>query len=193
MNCKNISAVVLAAGQSSRLGKIKQLLPWRETTLLEYTLDCIRESGIEDIVLVLGAQAEIIKNTINNSGLRIVVNGSWQTGKASSIRAGLNVISPGSEGVMIFLCDQPYLTSDLIKTIIQTGNDAKENITAPAVGEQIINPVLFKKEVFSEFYLLQGEEGGKNLFKKHVVQSVPWEDERILLDIDTPDDLQKLS
>lgn len=193
MSCKKISAVILAAGQSERLGSPKQLIPWQGTTLLDYTINCIRESGIEDIVLVLGAHAEKIKKTVNLGELRIVVNVGWQTGKAGSIRAGINAISPSAEGVMIFLCDQPYLTSDLIKAIIQAENDTKENIIAPVIGEQIINPVLFKKEVFSDFYLLQGEEGGKNLFKKHPVLRVPWQDARILLDIDTPDDLEKLS
>ncbi len=192
MNCKNISAVVLAAGQSSRLGKPKQLLIWHGTTLLEYTLDCIRESGIEDIVLVLGAQAEIIKSAINNRGLRIVVNAGWQTGKAGSIRAGLNAVSQDVEGVMIFLCDQPYLTPDLIRAVLQAGSQTSANITAPVVGEQVINPVLFKKEIFYDFLLLQGEEGGKKLFKSHHIQRVPWKDERILLDIDIPDDLKNL-
>ena len=192
MNCKNISAVVLAAGQSARLGKLKQLLLWRGKTLLQYTIDCIQASGIEDIVLVLGAKADTIKNIINYRGLRIVVNAGWQTGKASSIRAGMNAILPNAEGVMIFLCDQPYLTSDLVSAVLQTANQTSADITAPVVGEQIINPVLFKKEIFSDFYLLQGEEGGKKLFKNHSIQRVPWKDERILIDIDTPDDLKNL-
>ena len=193
MNCSKISAVILAAGQSERLGSPKQLIQWQGTTLLDYTIGCIRESGIVDIVLVLGAHVEKIKKAVKLSDLRIVVNASWQTGKAGSIRAGVNAISPDAEGIMIFLCDQPYLTSDLIKAILKVGKDSKENIIAPVVGEQIINPVLFKKEVFSDFYLLQGEEGGKNLFKNHSIRRVPWKDTRILLDIDTPDDLEKLS
>ncbi len=193
MSCKDISAIILAAGKSARLGKPKQLLPWQGTTLLGYTLSCIQKSGIEDIVLVLGAYAEEIKKTININDLRIVVNTSWQTGKASSIRAGLNAISKDAKGMMIFLCDQPYLTSELIKAILQVEMDLNTPIIAPVIGEQIINPVLFKKEVFSDFYLLQGEEGGKNLFKEHTIQRVPWKDTRILLDIDTPDDLDKLN
>ncbi len=193
MNCKSISAVILAAGQSARLGEPKQLVPWQGTTLLDFTISAIQQSGIEDIVLVLGASASEIRKTINNPRLRIVYNASWVTGKASSIRAGVNAISSTSTGALIFLCDQPYLSSDLICSIVQAGDSSNADIIAPTVGEQLSNPVLFKKRIFPAFYTLQGEEGGKNLFSKHEVQRVPWKDERILLDIDTQEDLKKLT
>ncbi len=193
MNCKHISAVILAAGQSARLGKPKQLIPWQGTTLLDFTISVIQQSGIEDIVLVLGAISEEIKKTLNIQQLRIVYNASWATGKASSIRAGLNAISSASTGVLIFLCDQPYLSADLICNIIQAGDSSDVDIIAPAVGDQLSNPVLFKKRILPAFYTLQGEEGGKNLFSKYKIQRVPWTDERILLDIDTQADLKKLT
>ncbi|MGV8027341.1 MAG: NTP transferase domain-containing protein [Anaerolineaceae bacterium] len=193
MNCKQISAVILAAGQSARLGKPKQLIPWQETTLLNFTISVIRQSGIEDIVLVLGASAEEIKKTLNNQQLRIVNNLSWATGKASSIRAGLNAICSEATGVLIFLCDQPYLSTDLICSILQAGDSSEADIIAPIVGDQLSNPVLFKINIFPAFYTLQGEEGGKNLFSKYTMQRVPWMDERILLDIDTQEDVEKLT
>lgn len=188
-----ISAVILAAGQSARLGEPKQLVPWQGMTLLDFTISVIQKSGIEDMVLVLGASADEIRKTINKHQLRIVYNVSWATGKASSIRAGLNAISFTSTGALFFLCDQPYLSSDLICSIVQAGDSSNTDIIAPAVGDQLSNPVLFKKRIFPAFYALQGEEGGKNLFLKYEVQRVPWKDERILLDIDTQEDLKKLT
>jgi len=145
------------------------------------------------MVLVLGASADEIKKTINTQQLRIVNNISWATGKASSIRSGLNAISSASTGVLIFLCDQPYLSTKLICSIIQAGDTSGADIIAPAVGDQLSNPVLFKKRIFPAFYTLQGEEGGKNLFSKYTMQRVPWTDERILLDIDTQKDVEKLT
>jgi molybdenum cofactor cytidylyltransferase len=193
VNCKEIAAVILAAGQSARLGTPKQLIPWQGTTLLEFTISEIQQSGIEDIVLVLGAHADEIKKIINNQQLRIVYNYSWPSGKASSIRAGLNTISPSSNGVLFFLCDQPYLSSELICKIIQAGDSSTADIIAPAVGDSLSNPVLFFKRIFPAFYTLQGEEGGKTLFSQYTIQRVPWEDDRILIDIDTQADLEKLS
>lgn len=192
MNCNQISAIILAAGQSARLGTPKQLLPWQGGTLLDFTVSTIRDSGIDDIVLVLGSNAELIKKSLNKPALRIVYNASWKSGKASSIRAGLNAISRAAEGVLIFLCDQPYLTAELIQKIIRAGESSPADIIAPAIGEQLINPILFKRRTFSAFLTLQGEEGGKNLFSCYPLQRVEWGDARLLWDIDTPEDMQKL-
>lgn len=193
MNCKQIAAIILAAGGSIRLGTPKQLIPWQGMTLLNFTIATIKESGIEEVVIVLGASADVIRTSLKDTQLRIVVNAGWQTGKASSIRAGLNATPGTAKGVLIFLCDQPYLSAELIHKIIQAGEESEAKIIAPAVGEQLSNPVLFKKEILSAFYTLQGEEGGKNLFTRYPMQKVPWKDKRILLDIDTQDDLGKLA
>ena len=192
MNCKEISAIVLAAGESSRLGKPKQLIPWQGKTLLGYTIQKIRKSGIEDIVLVLGAYSQVITNTINIIGLRIVNNPLWKTGKASSIKAGLSCISTESKGVIIFLSDQPFLSTRLITELINASSNPEAEIIAPQIGNRLANPVLFKKEVFHAFETLMGEEGGKNLFDKFNMYRIPWKDARILKDIDTMDDLSNL-
>jgi molybdenum cofactor cytidylyltransferase len=192
VNCKQVSAILLAAGQSARLGKPKQLIPWQGTTLLNFTIKTILESGIKDIVLVLGAHTEEIKKTLNCSALRIVNNISWTSGKASSIRAGLNAISPATEGILIFLCDQPYLSVELIMSILHAGETSTADIIVPAVGERLGNPVLFKKRVFPNFCTLQGEEGGKKLFPRFPLERVNWRDVRILQDIDTQEDVQTL-
>lgn len=192
MNSKNPTAILLAAGSSSRLGRPKQLLPWRGTTLLGYTLQQINLSNIENIILVLGANAETIENSLDLAKLRIVYNPAWETGKASSIQCGLNAIQEECSQMMFFLCDQPFLTSELINTVIQTANTTDAEIIAPTVGEVIINPVLFKKKTFSAFNSLKGDQGGKCLFDQFPMQLVNWRDDRILVDVDTCDDLKNL-
>jgi len=194
VNYKNISAVILAAGESSRLGTPKQLIPWRGMTLLTYTIQQIEDAGINDIVVVLGAFAEKIKKTINNEQLRIVINNQWASGKASTIRTGINAVPKDKQAAVIFLCDQPYLSSDLIRTVIENGESALEaDIIAPRVKSQICNPVLFKRTTFNAFNALQGEEGGKQLFSRFKMQTFLWQDERILLDVDTVDDLKNMN
>ena len=192
MNSSNPTAILLAAGSSSRLGSPKQLLPWRGTTLLGYTLQQINQSYIENIILVLGANAEKIENTLDLARLRIVYNPAWETGKASSIQCGLSPIQEECSQVMFFLCDQPFLTSELINTVVHTAQTTNAEIIAPTVGEVIINPVLFKKKTFPAFHALKGDQGGKCLFDQFPMQLVDWLDDRILLDVDTCDDLKNL-
>jgi molybdenum cofactor cytidylyltransferase len=194
VNCKAISAIVLAAGESSRLGTPKQLVPWQGTTLLEYTLQQIRTAGLDEMVLVLGAFAEPIQRTINKDQLRIVTNDLWPSGKASSIQAGLNAVSKEQQAVIIFLCDQPYLTAELIERLVEeAASHEQAHIVAPRIAEQICNPVFFRSTTFKAFTHLQGEEGGKQLFSQFSMHTFPWGDERIAWDVDTVQDLQKLS
>jgi len=192
VTCKPISAILLAAGGSNRLGKPKQLIPWRGTTLLNYTISEIEKSGITDIILVLGASAETITESLINSQLRIVINTNWRSGKASSINAGMKALDAETECVMIFLCDQPYIYAKLINRLLKAGQGSQAAIIAPGVDGKPGNPVLFKKSTFEAFSKLHGEEGGKKLFNKFKMELIPWRDERILLDMDTLEDLQHL-
>jgi len=192
VNYKQISAILLAAGKSERLGTPKQLIPWQGTTLLEFTFTTIQRSGFEDIIVVLGAYAELVKQKINTHNMRIVYNAAWESGKASSIRAGLNAISTNAEGVMIFLCDQPFLSRELIRKIQEAAGESTAEIIAPKVAERWSNPVFFKKKAFPSFYILKGEEGGKDLFSRYTMKAVLWSDLRILYDIDTVQDIEKL-
>ncbi|NMC47748.1 MAG: nucleotidyltransferase family protein [Chloroflexi bacterium] len=192
MICKHLSAIVLAAGGSSRLGRPKQLIPWRGTTLLNYTIAEIEKSGITDILLVLGASAETVQNSINNRKLRIVINSNWKSGKASSIKAGMDELDAEIEGAMIFLCDQPYISAALIRCLLKAGHGSQASIIAPGVHGKPSNPVLFKNDTFQAFSSLKGEEGGKKLFDQFAMELIPWHDERILMDVDTLEDLQRL-
>ena len=193
VSCKRFSAIVLAAGGSSRLGKPKQLIPWRGTTLLSYTIAEIEKSGMRDIILVLGASSEAIQNSIDNKGLRIVINPNWKSGKASSINTGINVLDAETEWAMIFLCDQPYISADLVKCLLKAGQGSQASIIAPDVNGEPSNPVLFKNNTFKAFSELKGEEGGKKLFEQFKMELIPWQDERILMDVDTLEDLQHLN
>jgi len=184
---------VLAAGESSRLGTPKQLVPWQGTSLLEYTLQQIRDAGLDEIVLVLGAFAELIQKSLKKEQLRIVINDLWPSGKASSIQAGLSAISEEQQAVVIFLCDQPYLTAELIEKVIDEAEKHEQAfIVAPKIAQQICNPVLFRSTTFKAFDHLQGEEGGKQLFAQFSMHTFNWGDERIAWDVDTVQDLQKL-
>ena len=169
------------------------MVPWQGTTLLGYTLQQIQAAGLDDIVLVLGAFAESIQKAINKKQLRIVINNLWSSGKASSIQAGLSAVSEEQQAVIIFLCDQPYLTTELIKKVIRKAEKKERaDIIAPMVAQQICNPVLFKRNTFHAFQYLQGEQGGKQLFSQFKMHTFNWSNERIALDVDTVQDLQKL-
>ncbi|HET8638535.1 MAG TPA: nucleotidyltransferase family protein, partial [Acidobacteriaceae bacterium] len=127
---KRVSAVVLAAGRSSRMGEAKQLLRVGEQTMLERTLENVRASRVDEVALVLGASADEIRWAIPASlleGVRVVVNEDYASGMASSLRAGLAAVDPESNGALIVLADQPLVRPETMNEIVERycGSDAE--------------------------------------------------------------------
>ena len=133
MNQSNIGAIILAAGASTRLGTPKQLLKYGGKTLLQRSVDAATASGAYPVVLVLGANADMIKKEIESKKVQIVVNAGWHEGMASSIRCGIKSIlelNPMAEGVIMVLCDQPHVTSDLLNGLMMTYRQTGKLIVA---------------------------------------------------------------
>jgi len=187
-----IAALVLAAGESNRLGIPKQLIKWKDQTLIEYIINLIKGTSLSPILVVLGAHREKILNVIRNTGISIIINNKWQEGKASSIRIGINTLTKDVDAVIIFVIDQPYLNKEIIDSIIDIYMQKKSLIIAPQINGIFINPVLFDRVIFEELKLLKNNEGGSTLFNKFLVEVLPLLDERILIDVDRLEDLTKL-
>src|ERR1700761_9214604 len=116
-----VSAVVLAAGASPRMGRAKQLLPLGGATILAHTLENVRSAAPEEIVLVLGASAEAIRRQLPQplaEGLKITVNHAYAQGMASSLREGLSAVDPRNNAALIILGDQPFLQPRTLRQII---------------------------------------------------------------------------
>jgi molybdenum cofactor cytidylyltransferase len=186
------AGVILAAGGSSRFGQPKQLLPWRGQPLIRHVALTAIEAGLQPVVVVLGSFASEIEPVIKDLPLQIVINSDWRTGVSSSIIAGLRNL-PQNIGAAIFLqADQPQIPSRLIEYMVEEHQKSLYPIIAPRIGGQRGNPVLLDGSVFPGLLSLEGDIGGRALFQRYPPQWVEWEDAKLLLDIDSPEDYQKL-
>lgn len=165
----NTAVLILAAGNSSRLGKPKQLLDLGNTTLLQHTIEETLKLPCDLRVLVLGAYQEDIRAKLNSSNITILENRDWETGMASSIRVGLSwlVEHHDPDQVLILLCDQPFLDHKLMGSLIAQKSKGNKGIIGSAYGGTVGVPVLFDRKYFPELMALNGKEGAKKLVKKY--------------------------
>jgi molybdenum cofactor cytidylyltransferase len=192
-----VSAIVLAAGTSTRMGRAKQLLPLGGTTVLAQTLDKVRSARVAEIILVLGASAEAIRQQLPPSlldGLKVVVNQAYGKGMASSLREGLAALDQRSDAALIILGDQPFIRPQTLGQIMDGYRRSRAKIVIPSYQGNRGNPVLLDRSVFSEVMALEGDVGCRAIFGSHLdaILKVEVEDKGVLLDIDDQDDYERL-
>ncbi len=190
---ENTAGVLLAAGSASRFGQPKVLLDWHGKTLLRHIAEIALQAGLSPVIVVAGAEVEQIRAALADLPVRIVENTEWLRGQSTSLQAGLNAISPAHAGSAIFLLgDQPFVPPDLLYQLCAEHLKILAPIVAPRVNGQRANPVLFDRSTFPELLTLQGDQGGRKLFDRYSPHWIEWEDARLLEDIDTPEDYQRL-
>jgi molybdenum cofactor cytidylyltransferase len=192
-NKSGVSAVVLAAGMSRRMGTPKQLLPIDGETILERTLQNVRASNVDEIVLVLGHAAESIERTIAAADVKLVRNPAYQQGLGTSLRAGLTAVNANARAALIILADQPWVSSETLDRLIASHQESKQQIIIPIYRGFRGNPVLLDRSVFPEVQALEGDVGCRAVFGDHTenILKLEVDDPGILLDIDSRDDLEK--
>ena len=183
--------VILAAGSSSRLGKPKQNLVYQGRTLLQKAVETAVASVCKPIIVVLGANAENIKPTIQKKEITILYNADWAEGMASSVRCGIEELkksSPDVSSVILMLCDQPFADTGLLNAMVEKQLKLSPGIVACGYNDTIGVPVLFENKYFDELLLLKGQEGAKKLLLKYkgLVSSIPFALGSV--DIDTVED-----
>lgn len=187
--------IILAAGNSSRLGRPKQLLEYKETTLLKNTISEALKVENSFVILVTGSNNNLIEKELNSSEISIAFNSEWESGMSSSIIKGIQEVlylNSDCESCILTVCDQPFVTSSVFENLMKESERAKKGIAASAYSETLGTPVLFHKKYFEELLELKGQEGAKKLIKKYAedVASVLFEKGNI--DIDTEEDYEKL-
>jgi molybdenum cofactor cytidylyltransferase len=192
MNDTPVAGIILAAGSASRMGQPKLLLPWMGEPLICHAARTALQSGLDPLVVVTGAGAEGIQNALAGFDVTLVHNPDWQSGQSTSVRAGILALPAQVEAVFFLLGDQPFVSPDLIQSLKQKFLETSPHILAPFVGDKRSNPVLFSREIFEVLCQLQGDAGARSIFKQYPPESMQWGDERILFDIDTPEDYQRL-
>lgn len=191
---RRVAAIVLAAGTGARMGEhVKQLLPWRGKTLIENAIELATQASVNETLVVLGARAERLRPLVEKSTARVVLNRLWEAGQASSIRAGLNALSPQIDAAIFINADQPRLTSVVIDAILQRYRQTDAAIIAAEYAGRRGSPVLFDRKHFDELANLQGEMGGRELLAKYQIERVEFADARMGIDVDTLDEYEKLT
>lgn len=170
-NKPNISIVILAAGASSRMGSPKQLLKWGKGSLLNHAVKTVLEVGTSEVIVVLGANYELITKEIQHHPITILKNEDWKLGLGKSIACSTeHVLKSNSktQGILITLADQPLINSDYLKKMIQVFTPCKRQIIATAYGEEKMGvPVLFDNLYFKELTKLSDDKGAKVVLKVH--------------------------
>ena len=187
---KTVAGIVLAAGGSSRFGSPKQLLPWRDSTVINSVVRTAIDTGLAPVVVVLGANAELIEAELPD-GCVLVKNDAWSSGQSSSLRAGLLKLPEEVDGLLIMLGDQPQVNPHFCDSIVQRGLESGK-ITIPYVNDRRANPVYFPKHTLSRLQYVSGDQGGRAVFSEFQVELLPWLDDCMAMDIDTPEDYEKL-
>ncbi len=185
--------IILAAGGSSRYGAPKQLLDWRGQPFVRAVAKTALEAGATQAIVVTGAQAERVEAAVQDLPLAIVRNEAWESGQGSSICAGVQALSAETGSAIFLLADQPQITVSVIRSLMEIHAAGLFPVVAPLVlNERRANPVLFDKVTFPDLLNLRGDVGGRAIFSKFPVEFMPWHDDRLLLDVDEPEDYRRL-
>jgi molybdenum cofactor cytidylyltransferase len=187
-----LSAILLAAGESKRMGKPKQLMPLGKHTLLEQAIDNLLDSSVDETIVVVGHQAEEIAKAIAGRPVKIVINPDYRQGMSTSIIAGLILADPRSQAVMLALGDQPLVASRTINQLIEAFNSHNKGIAVPTYQGRRGHPIIFGIRYKAELLKLKGDIGGREIIRDHPddVLMVPVDSESVVSDIDTREDYQ---
>ena len=192
---KTYGIIILAAGNSSRLGQPKQLLQYQNKSLIRHVAEAAVSAIGSPVIIVTGSVQNQIADELQELSVHFVQNNEWQEGMASSIRIGINELSKinsQTEGVILAVSDQPFVTSELFLDLIQKAETSENSIVACSYQNTLGTPVLFPKKYFDSLLALNGAEGAKKLLKRfqNDVVSIlfPLGD----IDIDTQEDYRRL-
>ncbi len=189
-----IYGLVLAAGESQRMGRPKLLLPLGEETVIENVLNKIKASKLTGCLVVVNLQDKIITELARRFSFAIVINPNPERGMLSSIIAGISQLPPGAEAMVVFLGDQPLITSTLVDLLIVSYRVKGKGIVVPTYQGKRGHPVLIDLKYRQEIVQLNPETGLRSLLWQHPedVLELPVEEAGVTVDLDTAEDYLRL-
>lgn len=181
-----ISAIILAAGLSSRMGKNKLLLPLGKQSIIEHVVEKVSKSCVDEIVVVLGNDAKDIKAVLGRFDIKTVVNSDYIKGQSTSVKVGIREVDGHAEGALFIMGDQPMIKTGIINDIIHKFSECKCSIIVPTYNNKRGNPVLFGNQWFEDLTHVQGDKGGRDIIKNNLdqVSFMEISDDLFLKDID---------
>lgn len=187
--------VILAAGESARMGEPKQLLPYRGTTLLQHSINTALSVQGATVVVVLGAHAAQIRAELDDPRVLVTVNPDWADGMGSSLRTGLRALlgaQPDVSAAIFLLCDQPRVSTITLDNLVSTHERTGFAIVASEYDGILGVPALFAREMFQQLLALRGSEGARQIIRGHRDEAIGVTFQDGAVDIDTPADYAQL-
>ncbi len=191
-----LTGLILAAGESSRMGKDKALLAYRGQTFLEHIVATLREAGIEGVAVVLGHHAEEIQRATKLSGAQIVINQDYLRGQTSSLQAGLRAIEKEDvSGVVLCLVDHPVVSAEVIRKLLTAHQSSRAPVIIPTYEGKRGHPVVMTRELFGELLALKPDQGANTVVRKYRAQThlIEVADAGVLVDVDDAEAYRKLA
>jgi molybdenum cofactor cytidylyltransferase len=185
--------ILLAAGASTRLGRPKQLLPFRGTTLLRHLAEQALASDAHHVRIVIGAHHELIRDQVADLIVTVVEHQHWSGGLSTSIQAGLESLPNDIDSVILMLGDQPRVTSDHLNALIQRQHATKKGLIASRYQQMPGAPALFSRRYFGDLLNLRGDAGAKTVLLLRVDDVAYVDLPGGEFDIDTEDDWKRMN
>jgi molybdenum cofactor cytidylyltransferase len=188
-----ISAILLGAGESKRMGVDKLSLPWGRKTVLKHCFETLLQSEVREVVVILGIRNKGIKHLFQGPKSKVIVNPYSDKGMSTSIKKGIQGIHPNSNGILIALGDQPFLKTRTINALIRAFGQGKDGIIIPSFRRRRGHPIIFHRRYKEELLNLKGDVGGKSIIEEHPedVRVVPVKSIGVVKDIDTWQDYKE--
>jgi len=190
---KNISTIILAAGESKRMGKAKLLLPYEQTTIIENVVHNCLSSKSDKVMVVLGGHREKILPLIEHLPVLVMYNPDYKQGMLSSIQSGIRSLSADTQAIVFALSDQPGIPGEVIDRLIDNYDQTKKGILLPVFSKRRGHPILIDFKYREEILNLSPNIGLRGLIHDHSddILEVPVDCSNILKDIDTPSDYKR--
>jgi len=190
---EHTAGIILAAGESTRYGAPKQLLDWKGKPFVRQVAETALHAGLWPVVVVTGSHAAEVESALTGLPVIITHNSEYKQGQSTSIVKGVLSLPEYTGSAIFLLADQPQIPVEIIRALVEAHINNMQPILAPLVlEERRANPVLFDRVTFADLLELKGDVGGRAIFSNYKVEYIAWHDDRLLLDVDKPEDYQKL-
>jgi len=186
-----VAAVVLAAGSSTRMGRNKLLLDLGGETLVRRAVRAAVGAGVDQVVVVLGHEEPRVRAELDGLACSPVVNPDHAEGAGTSVRTGIRQVAAGMDAIVVVLADMPFVTAEMIATLVQRYRDTRPPLVASHYGDVQAPPTLYDRALFEELLQIPGERCAKQVVRRHENEAivVAWP-ESALRDIDVPADYE---